>query len=526
MWPRPCSLTVGKTPAGSTLLTTAKVLFLSALDAGVIYFSVLLAWDGNFPALAFVLLGTVGVNVLLLVRHAYPFRYLAPGLFFLLLMVVTPVVYNVYISFTNYSTGHILSKDQVIQVLTQKEYSPSPPIRYPYYAFGTEAGLSGIVVVTDSGPLLIGPDGQPAPLDGHRLEDTDGDGIPDLLDGAPRLSGRDLIGHYKDIQALRVPWKAGWLRLASLTQFGYFLPQYRYDPIQDVLVDQRTGKVYRAGRDRFMAADGEGLDPGWRAWVGLANYLRFFRDPLYHESFGRVFLWNVEWAVLTVVLSFALGLALAVLLNDRWLRLRKLYRSLLIVPYALPAFISVLIWRGFFNTEVGLFNQLLGGWLGVKVPWLTQAFWARFSLILTNVWLTYPYMMLVSLGALQSIPGELYEAAAIDGAGPWRRFRTITLPLLMISIAPLLIGSFAFTFNNFTIIWLMTEGGPVVKIGSRAGATDILLSYAYKLAFQGARGNEYSMAAALGVIIFLIVALISGISFARTKALEEVSRGL
>jgi ABC-type sugar transport system permease subunit len=135
-------------------------------------------------------------------------------------------------------------------------------------------------------------------------------------------------------------------------------------------------------------------------------------------------------------------------------------------------------------------------------------------------------MMLVSLGALQSIPGELYEAAKIDGAGPWKRFTRITFPLLMISIAPLLIGSFAFTFNNFTLIWLLTEGGPVVEIGSRAGGTDILLSYAYKLAFQGARGNEYAMAAALGVIIFLIVTLISGLSFLRTKALEEISRGM
>ena len=291
-------------------------------------------------------------------------------------------------------------------------------------------------------------------------------------------------------------------------------------------MDQRTGKVYRAGPGRFVAEDGEGLDPGWSTWVGLVNYIRFFRDPLYHRAFGRVFLWNVEWAVFSVVLSFALGLALAILLNDRGLRLRKLYRSLLIVPYALPAFISVLIWKGFFNTEVGLFNQLLGSQFGIRVPWLADVFWARFSLILTNVWLTYPYMMLVSLGALQSIPGELYEAAAIDGAGPWKRFTSITFPLIMISIAPLLIGSFAFTFNNFTIIWLMTEGNPVVEIGSRAGATDILLSYAYKLAFQGARGNEYAMAAALGVIIFLIVALISGIGFIRTRALEEVSRGL
>ncbi|HIQ00155.1 TPA: ABC transporter permease subunit, partial [Candidatus Bipolaricaulota bacterium] len=201
-------------------------------------------------------------------------------------------------------------------------------------------------------------------------------------------------------------------------------------------------------------------------------------------------------------------------------------RSLLIVPYAIPAFISILIWRGFFNTHVGLFNQVLGQWFGVRVPWLTDPFWARFSVLFANAWLTYPYMMLISLGALQSIPGELYEAAAIDGAGPWQRFTRITFPLLMVSLAPLLIGSFAYTFNNFTLIWLLTGGDPVVAIGERAGATDILLSYAYRLAFEGARGNEMGMASALAVNIFLIVALLSGIGFARTRMLEEVSRGM
>ena len=503
-----------------------KVLVLSALDAGAVYFSVLLAWEGDWTVLLLVVLGTAGINYLVLSRKAYPLRYLAPGLVFLILMVVIPVAYNVYISFTNYSTGHILTKDQVIKVLTEREYQPSPPVRYPFYGFGTREELHGILILTDSGPLFFRPDGTQESIETHEVLDEDGDGIPEALDGHPRLSSREILAHYSVLQKLRIPWQEGWLRLASLTQFGYFLPQYRYEPERDALVDQRTGKVYHAGPGRFVAEDGEGLDPGWSTWVGLVNYIRFFRDPLYHRAFGRVFLWNVEWAVFSVVLSFALGLALAILLNDRGLRLRKLYRSLLIVPYALPAFISVLIWKGFFNTEVGLFNQLLGSQFGIRVPWLADVFWARFSLILTNVWLTYPYMMLVSLGALQSIPGELYEAAAIDGAGPWKRFTSITFPLIMISIAPLLIGSFAFTFNNFTIIWLMTEGNPVVEIGSRAGATDILLSYAYKLAFQGARGNEYAMAAALGVIIFLIVALISGISFTRTRALEEVSRGL
>lgn len=511
-------------PPGRLLV---KIAFLGLLDALAIYWATLVALSGTWYFVPFIVIGAIGITVLLLVPPAYPFRYLAPGLFFLIVMVVTPVVYNIFISLTNYSTGHILSKDQVIEVLTSKEYTPSPPVRYPFYAYGTAETLHGIVITTPEGPNFLAVSGQVEPLFGHEVVDEDGDGIPDSVDGYPRLEIRDfLANHYATVQKLRYPWQDGWLRLASLREFGYFMPQYRYDPERDAIVDQRTGKVYYAGPDRFVAPDGEALDPGWPRWVGLSNYIRLFREPRFRRAFGRVFLWNIEWAVLSVVLSFALGLSLAILLNDRRMHFRKLYRSLLIVPYALPAFISVLIWAGFFQKEVGLFNRLLLKWFGIAVPWLVEPFWARFSLILTNIWLTYPYMMLVSLGALQSIPGELYEAAAIDGASPWQRFTKITFPLLMISIAPLLIGSFAFNFNNFTIIWLMTQGGPPVEVGSQAGATDILLSFAYKLAFYGARGNEYALAAAFGVVIFLIVALLSGISFTRTRALEEVSRGL
>lgn len=506
-----------------TAVAAGKWGLLAVLDALVVYWSVLFAWDGQWLFLGLTGGGAVLLNVLAF-RRAYPFRYLAPGLIFLGLMVVYPMAYTVYISFTNYATGNLLPKSEVIRLLTDREIVPDPPRRFPFTGYGTPGSLYAVYLRGEDGDYVLFPDGRLSPALNHRLVLTDG--VPVSVDGYPQLVGRDLFPLVAQLQGLRVPYEGGWLRLATLREFGFYLPRYRYDPRSDTLADMETGKVYAPREGRFVASDGEALDPGWVETVGLANYIRFLRDPLYHGAFARVLGWNVAWAVLSVVFSFALGLALAVLLNDRGLRLRKVYRSLLIVPYALPAFISVLIWRAFFNQELGLFNQTLFSWFGVKVPWLQQVFWARFSLILTNVWLTYPYMMLVSLGALQSIPGELYEAATVDGAGPWRRFTHVTFPLLMISVSPLLIGSFAFTFNNFTLIWLLTRGEPVVEIGSRAGATDILLSYAYRLAFEGARGNEWSMASALAVLIFLIVILVSGVSFARTRALEEVSRGL
>lgn len=504
-----------------------KIIGLGLLDALALTACILFILDGNLVFTGLVATGTLLLNWLAFSRRSYPLRYLVPGLFFLVGMVVYPMIYTTYISLTNYSTGHIITKHQAIEQFIQREYSPPQPRHFAFTAFLNEQGKLAAVLLKEEGEQLVAfPDGRWEPAEGYKLVDEDGDGTVDQLDGWIRMDRGDLIAHIGKLQTLRVPFEDGWLRMATFTEFRLFLPCYRYDPVQDSLMDQQTGKVYRPVKGQFTAGDGEALDPGWTEYVGLRNFIRLVTTPRYRGPFFRVFLWTVEWSLFTVLFSFALGLALAILLNDRKLRLRKFYRSLLIIPFAMPSFISILVWRGFFNTEFGLFNQLLRSWFGTAVPWLGESSWARFSLIFMNLWLTFPYMMLVSLGALQSIPHELYEAARADGAGPWQRFWRITLPLLMISIAPLLIGSFATTFNNFTVLWLLTEGGPVIRIGEPAGATDILISYAYKLAFLGARGNEMALSAAVAVVIFLIVITISVVSFRRTRVLEEVSYGL
>ncbi len=150
-------------------------------------------------------------------------------------------------------------------------------------------------------------------------------------------------------------------------------------------------------------------------------------------------------------------------------------------------------------------------------PW-----WARFSVILVSIWLTFPYFFLVSMGALQSIPAELTEAAKVDGARGWQVFRKVTLPLLLIAVAPLMIASFAFNFNNFNNIYLLTQGGPASNDQSIAGSTDILISYTYKLAFEAGKGNDYALASAVSIVIFFLVAAIAGIGFWRAGTLENI----
>ncbi|HAE60057.1 MAG TPA: maltose ABC transporter permease, partial [Anaerolineae bacterium] len=157
--------------------------------------------------------------------------------------------------------------------------------------------------------------------------------------------------------------------------------------------------------------------------------------------------------------------------------------------------------------------------------WTTEAFWARMAILLVNLWLGFPYMMLITSGALQSIPTDLYEAATIDGAGNWNKFKSITLPLLLVAVGPLLIASFTFNFNNFGIIYLFIGGGPpIAGASTQAGYTDILISYVYNLAFaSGGRGVQYGLGSAISFILFFIVGAITLFQFRYTKMWEEVS---
>ena len=229
------------------------------------------------------------------------------------------------------------------------------------------------------------------------------------------------------------------------------------------------GLVFRDnGLGSFEAESGEELEPGWRTYVGALNFKRLVNDPLVRDPFVRVFVWTLVFATFCVLFSFAIGLFLAIALDKPSLRYRRSYRSLLVIPYAVPGFLSLLVWAGLLNDDFGVVNKLLH----TSIPWLFDPTWAKVSVLLVSVWLTFPYFFLVSMGALQSIPGELIEAARVDGAGPFQIFRKVTLPLLLVAVAPLLIASFAFNFNNFNNIYLLTGGGPPSRTSpSRARPT-------------------------------------------------------
>jgi arabinogalactan oligomer / maltooligosaccharide transport system permease protein len=234
-------------------------------------------------------------------------------------------------------------------------------------------------------------------------------------------------------------------------------------------------------------------NPDRYEFVGLRNYVDIITGQV--GSFWLWFVNTIIWTTLCVVFHYTIGLALAVMLNRR-LRGRSLYRVLLIVPWAVPAFISAFAWRFIFNENFGLANAVLSQLGQDPVSWYSDRWTALFTAIVANIWLGVPFMMVALLGGLQAIPDELYEAAEMDGATPWQRFRNITLPgLRPVSATVVLLGTI-WTFNMFPVIFLVTSGQP-------AGQTEILVTGAYREAFEGIR--NYAGAATYGVIILSLL---------------------
>ena len=257
------------------------------------------------------------------------------------------------------------------------------------------------------------------------------------------------------------------------------------------------------------------------SFVGWRNYgYAFSTDDLtgYAHAYGWLFGWTVVFAAACTALNIGVGLLLAVLVNNKKLPGRMIFRALLILPWALPFFIAATTWQGILNTDFGAINSLLHA-LGLGKPdWLNDPNLAKMSLILINVWFSFPFFMVTCLGILQSIPGDLYEAGQIDGAGVLARFRHITLPSIRPALSPILVAQFAFQFNNALIVYAITQGGPPTLDSSGRGETDILASYLYKLV---GTTRQFSQAAALGVLVFILIMVLSIVNVRLTGAFKE-----
>ncbi|WEG09666.1 ABC transporter permease subunit [Microbacterium horticulturae] len=496
-----------------------KIVLLGVIDALVIYAMLALLAQGNWLVPVIIGAVTLLVNVIYLKPGLLPAKYLTPGLIFLVVFQIFVVIYSGYIAFTNYGSGHNSTKDDAVSALllqsqTRVDDSPTYPIRV------LERDGSFYLLTTDpqTGTFEVGGQDTPlAPVDGA------------TADGAPGFTTLDfgaIVQNQGAIGDLSVPLtddpNDGFLKTTDGSNAYLFTSTLHWDPDADTMTDTTTGVVYHDdGRGAFTADDGTQLLPGWQVWVGFDNFVRAFTDSSIRGPFFSVLIWTFVFAILSVATTFVLGLFLAIVFNDPRMKSKKFYRVIMILPYAFPGFLSALVWAGMYNQDFGFINQVLFG--GASIPWLQDPWLAKFAIVLTNLWLGYPYMFLVCTGAIQSIPEDIQEAGRVDGASVWQIFRHIKFPLLLVSVAPLLISSFAFNFNNFNLIYMLTGGGPRIADASiNVGQTDILISMVYKVAFVGA-DRDYGLASAFSIIIFVLVALISYLSFRQTKTLEELN---
>lgn len=448
-------------------------------------------------------------------QRAFASRYLFPGVAAMGVFVAFPLLYTAQIGFTNYSSAHLLSEERARAYLLEQHDAVEDQV----FAFSLHRdGEAQRLVLRD--PLSAEPRWITPPLalaqgrltaGAVSLQSAEGAAAP----ASPELTLRERVQLREALRtlALQLPGATGeaqQLRYLGLREFGPIRPHWIAQP-DGSLQRASDGQQFRPNHDTgfFESASGERLQPGFKVSVGWQNYARMVLDAEFRSPFLAIFGWTVTLSALTVFFATAIGMLLASLLNWEDLRWRGTYRTLLFLPYAVPSFISILVFKGLFNQNFGEINAILDALFGVKPAWFADPLLAKTMLLIVNVWLGYPYIMILCSGLLKSIPADLYEASAIAGAGPWTNFRRITLPLIIKPLSPLLVSAFAFNFNNFVLIALLTDGRPdFLSTKIPAGQTDILVSYTYRIAFKDS-GADFGLAAAISTLIFFLVAALS-----------------
>lgn len=539
--------------------TIFKIILLALLDAVTIFVTFILFMKGLWLAVGIAIVAMLIVNWLYLRRGGLPAKYLAPGVILLIAFQVYVLFFSAYTAFTNYGSFHNGDQKLAVSAIRAAGYGAvDGAAQYDVHLVKTEAGkveflltdpVNGKVFVGDSAneklveipacstaiSEVIANNATTVPASDCEITIL-GDNLADAI-SAPGYAATDQQGLSKG-QLNRLA--ATRLYLDPANKEGQFVKTddlmvaitYQTELVWDGTKKSFTrvtdGVVFLPAEDGYFRAEGKAdgekvSDIGWRVEIGFKNFQTIFTDENLRAPLAKILSWTFIFAGSSVLSTFIAGLAIALLFNDERMKFKRVYRSLMILPYAFPAFLSAYVWRGLLNTDQGFINNVILG--GTHVPWLTEEGPARAAILLVNLWLGFPYMFLITTGALQAIPAELTESATIDGATPWQILRQIKLPLLLVSIAPLLISSFAFNFNNFTLIYLLTKGGPMdsATSGYDAGGTDILITFVYKIAFSGGHGQDYGLASAFSILIFIVVATFSLVSFRRTRTLEDVN---
>ncbi|GAA5646075.1 maltose ABC transporter permease MalF [Vibrio proteolyticus] len=455
-------------------------------------------------------------------KKTYAHRYIYPGIAGMILFILFPLAYTVGLAFTNYSAKNQLSFERAQSVLLDRTYQSGES--YPFTLYKTEQGHR--IVINDGEQLLATPTFQ---LDGLNVSDLDLTPVTSV-DGDKEqiktiVKNRSALGQVD----LHMP-DGDDIRMSGLRKFAAVVPLYTLQGDGETLLNNRTDETLKPNRDEgyYQPVNEQGefvgstVSPGFIVGVGTHNFERVWKDDGIKEPFISIFIWTIVFSVLTVIFTGVIGLVLASVVQWEELKGRSVYRVLLILPYAVPAFISILIFKGLFNQSFGEINMVLESVFGLSPAWFSDPFLAKTMVLIVNTWLGFPYMMILCMGLLKAIPEDLYEASAIDGSNFISNFTRITLPLMIKPLTPLLIASFAFNFNNFVLIQLLTAGGPnMIGTSEPAGYTDLLVNYTYRIAFEGAGGQDFGLASAIATLIFLLVGALALLNLRVTKVAQD-----
>ncbi|WP_042013959.1 maltose ABC transporter permease MalF [Aeromonas fluvialis] len=504
----------------------------------------------------FALLDLVVVSVGLYVfmnKKTYAHRYIFPGVAGMVVFIIFPLAYTIGIAFTNYSGANLLSAEQARDYHLKKSYKVAGG-EFDFTLLGGDNGQFQLQLTQDDQSFISQPISlmnnkarELASREGQVQSDQQVVELQSFTGEAASKAApiRAIVEHRTHLSDLDLVLPDGGthLTLSSLRKFAAQKQQYSRlidgavlksgVVIKDsnLLRDNQSGELMlpnsETGFYQYIDQQGQfvgkGIAPGFVVSVGWKNFARIFTDPGILSPFMQIFVWTVIFSTCSVAFTLAIGMVLACLVQWEQLKGRGFYRVMLILPYAIPAFISILVFKGLFNQNFGEINMFLEAAFGIKPDWYTNPFLAKVMILIVNTWLGYPYMMILCMGLLKAIPEDLYEASAMDGAGPVQNFFKITVPQLMKPLTPLLIASFAFNFNNFVLIQLLTNGAPdIIGASTPAGTTDLLVSYTYRIAFQGSGGQDYGLASAIATAIFLIVGALALLNLKLSKADKQL----
>ncbi|MCL2270758.1 MAG: ABC transporter permease subunit [Treponema sp.] len=487
--------------------------------AGVSLFCLLGGWlvfrfftDGFYTIGFFVGAAVLFVLIVSIPKSFIAWRWLAAALVMVILFTVYPIFYTFYLSFTNMGGGHLLTKTQAVKRLSREMYSPedSRPWSWTAYRKGNE-----FLLLLDEGDgfIKVKPGSLPEPVDAAG-------GIPREIDGYAQMSIAETLQNLKTFGEIQFGRPPETIMIISMQEVAIQLPAYDYDNNADTFTDNRSGEVYRPVRGTYTSGSGRTLTPGFMVNIGWDNYTRFLGNPGFLQPVFGILVWNILFSLLSVLISFGLGLMIALLFND--LKYSRLIRSLLIIPYPIPVLVSIMIWKALLNENMGLVTTAIASIFGVTPMFFTNVTLTRIALIMINVYLSYPYFYVLTSGALKSINTELFEAAAIDGAGSLTVVRKIVLPLVMRILSPLVIASFCFNFNNFTLVWGFNAGLPAMAdTAVPMGYTDLLISFIYRLGFSSSNAADFGFIAAISVMLFILVALMVFFQTLNLKTMKE-----